>query len=112
MEASSSEAIGILGGFITSSAILPQLYKSYKHGATKDLSWSAFVVFYVGFCFNLAFGLMIRHPAVYLTALYSFFTNTTLLVIKYYYEVVCHPCHRSTQQVQSDLLRPCTNTDE
>jgi uncharacterized protein with PQ loop repeat len=79
--------IGFIGGLLTCSAILPQIYKSYRHGATRDLSWAMFSVFYVGTGFTLTYGLMIEEPAVYTTAAYSLVTNTTLVAIKAYHEI-------------------------
>lgn len=83
---SAIEIVGIIGGFISCSAIIPQIYKSYKHRATKDLSWSMFGIFYVGAILNIVFGFVINHPAVYLTALYSLSTNTVLASMKWYFE--------------------------
>lgn len=85
---SAIETVGIVGGFVSCSAILPQIYKSYRLKATKDLSWSMFGVFYIGVFMNMIFGFMISHPAVYLTAIYSLMTNSLLLWLKIYYDVL------------------------
>lgn len=85
---SAIETVGMIGGFVSCSAILPQIYKSYRLQATKDLSWTMFGVFYVGVFMNLIFGFMISHPAVYLTAMYSLITNSFLLSLKIYYDVL------------------------
>ena len=80
------EWLGYVGGFITTSSILPQIYKSARDGATKDLSWTMFGMFFLGISINLTFGLMIGHPAVYIAAAYGLITNFTLAAIKFYYE--------------------------
>lgn len=82
-----TEWIGTFGGLITSSAILPQIYKSYKHQSTRDLSWAMFGIFYVGVSMNLVFGIIVHHPAIYITAIYSICTNTALCFIKWYFEI-------------------------
>lgn len=98
---SAIETVGIIGGFVSCSAIIPQIYKSYKLQATKDLSWSMFGVFYVGVLLNLIFGFMIAHPAVYLTAVYSLMTNSLLLWLKIYYE--CLMPQQSISQTDYEL---------
>ncbi len=83
---SNIEVLGYIGGFITTSSILPQIYKSARDGATRDLSWIMFGMFFVGITLNMTFGIMIGHPAVYIAAGYGLVTNMTLALIKFYYE--------------------------
>lgn len=84
--AKSMEWLGYTGGLLTSSAILPQIYKSARYGATKDLSWIMLIIFEIGMILNVSFGFIINHPAVYFSALYSFTTNIIMILIKIYHE--------------------------
>lgn len=83
------ELIGTLGAIFSCSAILPQIYKSYKTKSTEDLSWYMFFLFYIGVAFNITFGILIDHPAIYIAGVYSFVTNTTLATMKLYYDKLC-----------------------
>lgn len=100
-----TETLGVIGGIVTTSAILPQIYKSYKTRSTSDLSWTMFAIFYVGVSMNFIFGILINHPAIYLTASISFMTNTTLAVIKYRCEREYEPTLTPTRMLRLTTFR-------
>ena len=81
------EALGILGGIITNTAILPQIYKSYSTRSTRDLSWAMFATYYAGVLMMFVYGVLITEPAVIVSTCYSILTNTMLVYMKWYFEV-------------------------
>lgn len=108
---SSVEWVGTLGALSSCSAILPQIYKSYKSGSTKDLSWSMFAMFYVGVILNTVFGFLIGHPAIYVAGIYSFITNSVLVAIKVSHEWPReHPPEGAAMSRPwwSSFVRPCS----
>ncbi|NBS71446.1 hypothetical protein EBT31_21425 [bacterium] len=80
------ELVGGVGGLVTSSAILPQIYKCWVTRSTKDLSWAMIFIFYVGVIINLVYGILIHHSAISITACYNLITNTLLGYLKYRYD--------------------------
>ena len=80
------EFLGLSGGFVCTSSVIPQLVKCYQTRSTRDLSWSMFAINYVGLFMNVAYGISIHHPAVYITAAYSLCMSTTLVCMKWYYD--------------------------
>lgn len=80
------ETIGIFGGFILTSSIIPQIIKCYNTKSAKDLSWYMFYIYYVGLFINITYGIMIHHPAIYINCIYSLCTNTTLVIMKWQFE--------------------------
>jgi uncharacterized protein with PQ loop repeat len=84
-----TELIGLLGGFISISAAIPQIYKCVLTQSTKDLSYVTNAVSYVGSCVSMYYGVSIGHAAIVACSVYSILVNTTLLSTKLYFEVVC-----------------------
>lgn len=80
------EALGFISGIILNSSAIPQIYKCYQTKSTRDLSWITFGVFFTGMSFNMIYGIMIHHPAVYIGATGAIIINGTLACMKYYYE--------------------------
>lgn len=84
-----TELIGLLGGFISISAALPQIYKCVLTQNTKDLSYVTNVVSYVGSSMGVYYGFAIGHMTIVACNSYSILVNTCLLSTKLYFEVVC-----------------------
>ena len=80
------EILGLSGGFICTSSIIPQIIKCYRTKSTRDLSWAMFAISYIGLLTNISYGIAIYHPAIYLTAIYSLCTNSTLVYLKWKFE--------------------------
>ena len=80
------EMLGIIGGFVLTSSIIPQIVKCAKTKSTRDFSWDMFMIYYVGILVNLAYGIMIYHPAIYINCIYSLCTNTILVYMKWKFE--------------------------
>lgn len=80
------EFLGISGGFILTSSIIPQIIKCARTKSTKDLSWSMYGIYYIGILINFIYGIAIHHPAIYISCIYSFCTNSTLVYMKWKFE--------------------------
>jgi uncharacterized protein with PQ loop repeat len=83
------ELVGFLGGMISISASLPQIYKCVHSGHTKDLSYATNIVAYMGSSMGVCYGILIKHDAIVACNMYSILVNTTLLCTKLYFEVLC-----------------------
>jgi uncharacterized protein with PQ loop repeat len=83
------EMVGLLGGFTSISAALPQIYKCVVSKHTRDLSYVTNMVSYVGSCISMYYGFSIGHDAIIACSVYSIFVNTALLSTKLYFEVLC-----------------------
>ncbi|HUP28585.1 MAG TPA: SemiSWEET transporter [Usitatibacter sp.] len=53
-----STAIGLMAGFLTTIAFVPQAWKIWKAKSAKDLSLPTFIAFTVGVALWLAYGIM------------------------------------------------------
>jgi uncharacterized protein with PQ loop repeat len=84
-----TEVIGFIGGFISISAALPQIFKCALTKQTKDLSYATNIVSYIGSSIGVYYGYSIGHVSIVACNLYSILVNTTLLSTKLYFEVLC-----------------------
>jgi uncharacterized protein with PQ loop repeat len=80
------EFIGLLGGFISVSAAIPQIYKCAITGHTTDLSYATNFVSYIGSSISAFYGVSIGHTAIIACSLYAILVNTTLMSTKLYFE--------------------------
>jgi uncharacterized protein with PQ loop repeat len=80
------ELLGVSGGFITVSSILPQIWRCHHTRSTGDLSWYMFAIGYVGVSMNLVYGVAIHHPAIYINSIYSLCMNGVLTAMKWKYD--------------------------
>lgn len=80
------ESIGYIGAIILNTSALPQIYKTYQTKTAKDLSWGFFGTLGVGFMFNITYGALIGHPAIYCGSSVSMLLYGTLAGMKYIYE--------------------------
>lgn len=101
------ELIGVFGGIITSSSILPQIFKCWVTKSTNDLSWLMIFLFYIGVILNFTFGILINHPAVFLSAGYSICTNTVLCGMKYYFEI-----YKTNKEIPVNITYESINVNE
>jgi len=54
------EIIGIAAGVLTTVAFLPQVIKTWKSRSAKELSLGMFLLFFLGICLWLVYGLIIN----------------------------------------------------
>jgi uncharacterized protein with PQ loop repeat len=80
------ELVGLLGGFISISAAIPQIYKCVITRSTRDLSYVTNAVSYIGSCISMYYGISIGHEAIVACSAYAILVNTTLLSTKFYFE--------------------------
>jgi len=84
-----AQLIGLIGGFTSTSAALPQVYKCILTGRTKDLTYVTNVVSYIGSSMCIYYGISIGQNAIVACNAYALVVNTTLLCTKLYFEVLC-----------------------
>jgi uncharacterized protein with PQ loop repeat len=80
------ELVGFLGGFVSISAAIPQIYKCVITGHTTDLSYATNIVSYIGSSIYTFYGASIGHTAIVACSLYAILVNTVLLSTKLYFE--------------------------
>jgi MtN3 and saliva related transmembrane protein len=96
-----TELIGLLGGFISISAALPQIYKCVLTQNTKDLSYVTNAVSYVGSSMGVYYGFSIGHMTIVACNTYAILVNTCLLSTKLYFEVVCTGSYYTQLEIQN-----------
>jgi uncharacterized protein with PQ loop repeat len=83
-----TEIVGLVGGFTSISAAIPQIYKCVVTGKTRDLSYATNLVAYIGSTISMYYGWEIGHDAIVACSVYAILVNTTLLSTKLYFEVL------------------------
>jgi MtN3 and saliva related transmembrane protein len=92
------EYVGVLGGIITTSGGIPQLYKIYTTKSAKDLSFVMIGMWITGLTMTLSYGIYTRQFAVYVPATCSLTMSSLMMMSKLYYrepesykEFLCQP---------------------
>jgi MtN3 and saliva related transmembrane protein len=85
----STELIGLIGGLITTTSVVPQIHKCIINKSAKDLSWVSLLFVYIGIGLNITYGILIAHPAIYWCGSYGLLLNIQLSIVKLYYDVLC-----------------------
>ena len=80
------EILGYVSGIMGSLSIVPQIYKSYISGSSKDLSTKMFIIQYIAYTFAIVYGILIKHAAVYLMNAIGFLLFILLHSVKIYNE--------------------------
>ena len=78
----STSIFGLLGGFLTTIAFVPQVIKSWKAKSVKDLSFLWLVIFNSGVSFWLIYGLLINDIAIILANSVTLVLASSLLFMK------------------------------
>lgn len=60
------EIIGLIAGVLTTTAFVPQVYKTWKSKSAEGLSLTMFLVFFVGIILWLIYGIYIQSLAMIL----------------------------------------------
>lgn len=60
------EIIGLVAGVLTTSAFVPQVYKTWKSKSAESLSLTMYLVFFVGIILWLIYGISINSLAMIL----------------------------------------------
>ena len=76
------EWIGILAGLMTTTAFVPQVYKTWKSKSAKDLSLGMFLIFVGGVILWLVYGTIIKSTSIILANALTLIFSGMLLVFK------------------------------
>ncbi|MEO9512455.1 MAG: SemiSWEET transporter [Flavobacteriaceae bacterium] len=60
------EIIGLVAATLTTSAFVPQVYKTWKYKSTKDISLVMYVIFFIGTMLWLYYGIQYKSLAIIL----------------------------------------------
>jgi|TARA_Y100000310_G_C20554918_1_gene750014 MtN3 and saliva related transmembrane protein len=78
----STNFFGLLGGFLTTVAFVPQVLKSWRAKSVKDLSLIWLIIFNSGVTFWLIYGLLKSDIAIILANSVTLILSSSLLVMK------------------------------
>jgi len=82
-----ASTLGLIAGLLTTLAMAPQVYKSWKTKQTKDLSWVWLSILIVGIILWLIYGIIIKDAPLILANSFTFVLVFILIILKYTYEV-------------------------
>ena len=74
--------LGLLSGFLTTGAWLPQLLRTWRRGRADDISYTYLGVFGAGVLGWLAYGLVAAQPAVFAANVVTFTLIAALTLLK------------------------------
>jgi MtN3 and saliva related transmembrane protein len=77
-----TETIGLIAGLCTSISFIPQVIRTIRTHDTSGISLYMYVIFIIGVVFWLAFGIMIKSPAVIYTNSATIIFSGIILFIK------------------------------
>ncbi|MBF0552090.1 MAG: SemiSWEET transporter [Deltaproteobacteria bacterium] len=78
--------LGLVAGFLTTSAFLPQVIKIWKSKSSKDISFVTFLTLFLGAVSWLIYGVLIRAWPVILANGLTMVLVATIIVLKIRYE--------------------------
>ena len=76
------EIIGLIAGALTTTAFVPQVYKTWKSKSAEGLSLTMFLVFFVGIILWLIYGIYIQSLAMILANAVTGFLALMLIIFK------------------------------
>ncbi len=74
--------VGFGAGLCTTVAFLPQVIKTWKTRATRDISLATYLVFTLGVALWLCYGLLLRDPTLVLANFVTLVLAATVVVLK------------------------------
>ncbi len=81
-----TETIGSLAGFCTTLSLLPQLHSIWRRKSAGDISLAMFLVFGLGVCLWLIYGIRIASPAVIAANSATLALTIAILILKLRYD--------------------------
>lgn len=60
------EIIGLIAATLTTSSFVPQVYKTWKHKSTRDISFTMYIGFFIGTMLWLYYGVQYQSLAIIL----------------------------------------------
>ena len=79
------EVIGLIAAVLTTSAFLPQVYKTWKTKDVESFSLPMFLVFFIGILFWLVYGILVKSIAMILANSVTTLSSFLLLFFKIKY---------------------------
>lgn len=79
------QIIGLVAGFCTTIAFLPQVIKTYKSKSAKDLSSGMFLTFCTGLILWLVYGVMVDDVPIIMANFLTLIMASIILVLKVKY---------------------------
>lgn len=80
------EIIGLVGGFMTAIALLPQLFKAWKTKSTKDISLLWSLIFMVALFLWVVYGFKNRIVPLMIFSSFEFIFATAVFILKIKYK--------------------------
>jgi uncharacterized protein with PQ loop repeat len=78
---------GYIGGILSASIFLPQLYKMHKTKRSNDISWVFIIISIIASIFSLVYYIQIHANPMTYTNIFSLFTRLLLAYQKAYYQI-------------------------
>ena len=78
--------IGLVAGFLTSVAVIPQVVRTYRTRHARDISIWQPVLLDIGMVLWLIYGIMLKDLPLILANAFSIFCNTLLIGMKIYFK--------------------------
>ncbi|UOB16272.1 SemiSWEET family sugar transporter [Abyssalbus ytuae] len=80
------EILGLIAAVFTTSAFLPQVYKTWRSRSAKNLSLTMYLVFFTGVMMWMVYGFLIDSLAVILANIVTGFLTLILIYFKIRYK--------------------------
>lgn len=77
-----SLALGLVAGFITTIAFVPQVWKIWKSKSAKDISLRTYVAFSAGVALWLAYGILKREPPIIIWNAVTLLLSVAIVAMK------------------------------
>lgn len=79
------EYVGVIGGIITTSGGIPQLYKIHTTKSANDLSWGMLCMWMTGLSMTISYGISSNQFPVYIPSSCSLCMSILMSLSKLYY---------------------------
>ena len=79
------DLFGFLAALLTTIAFLPQLYKTWKTKSADDVSSFMLILFIVGLCCWIIYGIKIHSIPILVANIITFMFNFSILILKITY---------------------------
>lgn len=79
------DAIGLVAGFLTTAAFIPQLLKIYRSKSGRDISGRMFALFSIGIVLWLIYGILLESLPLILTNVVTLALSLTIIGLKIRY---------------------------
>ncbi|MDR3256621.1 MAG: SemiSWEET transporter [Endomicrobium sp.] len=80
------EFLGFIAGFFSTIAFIPQVYKTWKTKAAKDVSIQMFILYIMGNILWIIYGVIFEKPAIYVTNIVVFILASIQIILKIKYD--------------------------